>query len=261
MRILFNFSIFLLLFACNSSTKTITKAKDKQMAAIHGNLTDFKTVTFPSKDGLTITADLYAIKNAKNFMVLCHQAGFSRGEYIEAAKRLNKLGYTCLAIDQRSGKVANNVINETAKLANEKGMSTKYLDAKQDIEAAIDYAYKLNNNTKIILVGSSYSAALSLLIATTNNKVKAVAAFSPGEYLKGVNLTESILSLDKPTFVTSSKKEIEQVTGIIQNIKSKQVVHFKPEVTGIHGSRALWKTTPGNKSYWKSFIGFLSNIQ
>lgn len=260
MRLFSLFFIFLFLFSCTPSNKTTTKNNDKKLIAAHGNMTDFKTITFPSKDGLTITADLYSIKDSKNFILLCHQAGFSRGEYIEAAKKLNNLGYSCLAIDQRSGKVANNVINETAKLAKEKGLDTNYFDAKPDIDSAIDYAYKLHGN-KIILVGSSYSAALSLLIATTNDKIKAVAAFSPGEYLDGVNLTESILNLNKPTFVTSSKKEIEQVAGIIKSIKSKQVTHFKPEVDGIHGSRALWKKTVGNNTYWKSFIDFLSRVE
>ncbi len=262
MRISFLLSIFLIISACNnksSNKKEILNPKPNVILA-HRNLTNFKTVTFPSKDSLTITADLYLIKKPKNFILLCHQAGFSRAAYIEAAKKLNRLGYSCMAIDQRSGKIANNIINETAKLAKEKGLATKYLDAKPDIETAIDYAYKLNNG-KIILVGSSYSASLSLLLATTNDKVKAVAAFSPGEYLNGINLTESISSLNKPTFVTSSKKEIEQVTGIIKNVKSDVVIHFKPKVKGIHGSRALWKETRGNNTYWKAFTDFLSLVE
>ena len=60
-----------------------------------------KTKTFPSKDGITITADLYEIDSASPVILLCHQAGYSRGEYIESAKRLNKFGFNCLAIDQR----------------------------------------------------------------------------------------------------------------------------------------------------------------
>lgn len=262
MRISFLISIFFIISACNnkSTNKNETLNPKPKVILGHGNLTDFKTITFPSKDSLAITADLYLIKNSKNFILLCHQAGFSRAEYIESAKKLNRLGYSCMAIDQRSGKVTKNIINETAKLAKEKGLASKYLDAKPDIESAIDYAHKLNDG-KIILVGSSYSAALSLLLATTNDKVKAVAAFSPGEYLKGVPVTESISSLIKPTFVTSSKKEIEQVTGIIKNVKSDILVQFKPEIEGIHGSRVLWSRTEGNASYWKAFTEFLSRVE
>jgi len=66
---------------------------------------NFKTITFPSHEGVTITADLYITNEDKNipFIVLFHQAGFSRGEYREIAPKLNKLGFNCMAIDQRSG--------------------------------------------------------------------------------------------------------------------------------------------------------------
>ncbi len=224
-------------------------------------LNNIKTITFPSKDGLTITADLYTTLKAKDFIVLCHQAGFSRGAYINTAPKLQETGYSVLAIDQRSGNKANNIVNETHLEAKRKNLPTGYLDAKQDIEAAIDYAYKLNHNKPVILVGSSYSASLVLLIATTNNKVKAVAAFSPGEYLNGINLAESIKNLKKPTFISSSQSEINRAGGVIKLIDARFVTHFKPNIKGIHGARALWQSTRGNEDYWKAFNAFLKSIE
>ncbi len=252
MKIIYLISIFSLsLFSCSN---------DSNGEPVNTDVidTETKTITFESKDGLTITADLYQIENDKGFIVLCHQAGYSRGEYLETAKKLNELGFSCMAIDQRSGNSANNITNETAKLAKQKGLSTSYLDAQQDIEAAIDYAVQLNNGQQVFLVGSSYSASLVLLISTNNDKVKAVASFSPGEYLTGVDLAASIGSLNIPVFVTSSKGEIGQTAGVIKNINAEKVTHFKPEVTGIHGSRALWSSTDGNETYWKAFTDFLS---
>jgi len=222
---------------------------------------NIKTITFPSKDGLAITADLYTTMKSKDFMVLCHQAGFSRGEYINTAATLQSMGYSALAIDQRSGNRANGIKNETNTEAKHKGLPTTYLDAKQDIEAAIDYAYKLNKNKPIILVGSSYSASLVLLIATNNKKVKAVAAFSPGEYLHGINLAESIKNLKIPCFVTSAKSEINQTSKVVRFVDAKYVTHFKPKVTGIHGSKALWPTNKGHQAYWKAFKSFLKTIK
>ncbi len=262
MKHLLFISIFILLFSCNTNVKKDEIANKKEFNARIGNITDFKTIHFPSKDGLSITADLYLVENPKDFILLCHQAGFSRGEYIETAKRLNKLGYSCMAIDQRSGKVANNIINETAKLAKEKNIKIEsYFEVKPDIESAIDYLYKMNDNKPIIIVGSSYSASLSLYLATKNNKIKAVAAFSPGEYLKGVDLTNYISNLDKPVFVTSSKKEIAQVEGIISKVKSTQIIQFKPNEKGIHGSRMLWKQTKGYQECWNEFTKFLNSIK
>jgi len=262
MKPLIFLSIFILFFSCKSEVKKESITNNIEFKARIGNITDFKTIHFPSKDGLSITADLYLVENPKNFILLCHQAGFSRGEYIETAKRLNKIGYSCMAIDQRSGKVANNIINETAKLAKENNIIVKsYFDVKPDIESAIEYIYKLNDNKQIIIVGSSYSASLSLYLAVENDKIEAVAAFSPGEYLKGVDLTNSIVNLDKPIFVTSSKKEIKQVEGIISKVKSKEIFQFKPIEKGIHGSRMLWKQTKGNQECWDDFTKFLKSIK
>ncbi len=220
------------------------------------------TVTFPSMDGILISADIYTNieKSNNSFILLCHQAGFSRGEYNKTAKILANNGFTCVAIDQRSGNKANGIINETAKRAKEQGLSRNYINAKQDIEAAIDYVYTLSNNTPIIIVGSSYSASLVLLLAKNSKKVKAVAAFSPGEYLKGININSSIQGLNKPVFVTSTKNEIKKTVKLLKGNISKNLTHFKPSVKGIHGSRSLWKSTTGNENYWDAFLGFLNTL-
>jgi len=254
-------SVVFFLTSCKNKNDLKFNENTKFNASL-GNITDFKTINFPSKDGLSITADLYLIKEPKDIILLCHQAGFSRGEYIETAKRLNKMGYSCLAIDQRSGKGVNGVVNQTAELAIKKGVeSSSYLDAKPDIEAAIDYAYKMNNSKAVIIVGSSYSASLSLLLATSSDKIKAVAAFSPGEYLKGVSVSKAIVSLDKPIFVTSSKKEINEVVGLLDRIVVKNITHFKPKTASIHGSRGLWKSTESNGNCWSSFEGWLKSLK
>jgi len=254
--ILFIFSI--LLISC--------KEEQKQEQAINEEITKMlkqetkKNITFPSKDGLTITADVYKVNNSPVTMLLCHQAGFSRGEYKDTALELNKLGYSVMAIDQRSGKIANDVVNETAKLAESKNLPVAYLDAKPDINAAVEYVYNMNGNKPMVLVGSSYSATLALLIAQGNEKIKAVASFSPGEYYKGMDIQESIKGLQKPTFVTASLSETEALATLVSKMKTDNLTHYKPIEKGIHGSRALWKTTEGTDGYWKAFKAFLSEI-
>ena len=216
--------------------------------------------SFPSRDSLLIFADIYEIKDSKPTVLLCHQAGCGRGEYRETAFRIGSIGFSSIAIDQRSGNEANNIINKTAQLAKEKGLPTEYIDAKQDIEAAIDYLYKLNDKQSIVLVGSSYSASLVLLIGKNNDKVKAVAAFSPGEYIKGINIQDSIIGYDKPIFVTSSKTETESSKTLISGIDTVWTNHFLPDFEGIHGSRALWETTEGSEKYWDAFKTFLKQL-
>lgn len=217
----------------------------------------FEEVSFPSGDSLTITADKYIRDGKEPLILLCHQAGFSRGEYKITALKLNQAGYSCMAIDQRSGKEANGVINQTAKLAEEKGLPTAYLDARQDIEAAIDYMYEQSGHHPIVLVGSSYSASLALMIAKDNFKVRAVAAFSPGEYFKGINIQEQLSGMSTAVFVTSSQKETPGVEKLVSKIDEHRVTQFKPELAGIHGSRALWSSTEGHEAYWEAFSSFL----
>ena len=74
------------------------------------------TVTFPSLDSVTITADWYPVNSESQTILLCHQNGFSRGEYAESARKLNMIGFNCLAIDQRVGNEVNGVTNETGAI-------------------------------------------------------------------------------------------------------------------------------------------------
>lgn len=150
--------------------------------------------------------------------------------------------------------------NETKERAKAKGLPTGYLDARPDIEAAIDYAYELNRKNKIILFGSSYSASLALLVAAQTDKVKATIAYSPGEYLKGINLANELKSLDKPTYVTSPKVEIKQVRDVTKNVYPKLLTHFIPTVAGFHGSKTLWKEVSGHETYWASLEKFLKKV-
>lgn len=212
---------------------------------------------FYSKDSLPISADFYEVNEMKPTILLCHQAGYSRGEYRDTAIKLNHLGFSCVAIDQRSGKEVNGLKNETVLKAIDKGLSTGYLDAKQDIEAAIDYVYETNGNQPIMLVGSSYSATLALLVGKSSKKVKAIAAFSPGEYFKNMNVKELIEGIDKPVFVTSSKKETKDLEELVSLLNLEVLTHFKSEKEGIHGSRALWDSTDGSEAYWAAFKTFI----
>lgn len=216
-----------------------------------------KTVTFDSEDGLEMTADQYHIKLDKPVIILCHQAGWSRGEYKEIAVTLNELGFNCIALDQRSGGSVNGISNQTAANARAEGKGQTFLDAEQDIRAAITkYAAEYNKN--VILWGSSYSSSLALKVAAENDKVDKVLSFSPGEYLPGVSVANTAKDLDKPAFLTSSKSEAGQTKAIFDNIKSTDKTQFVPNGAGRHGSSALWTSEGDNAEYWVAVKAFLN---
>jgi len=221
---------------------------------------EYRSVEFPSEDGLTITADFYASPLNRGLILLCHRSHCNRAEYRQTAPRLAKFGFSCLAIDQRSGMKVFGETNETAKRAKEKGLATGYLNAKIDIEAAIKYCFDLNGKKPIFLVGSSYSAALALICSVANQMVGAVIAFSPGEFLKGLSVQEEIRELRKPVFVTSSKSEIDDASKVVRLIEKAYLTQHLPTIDGFHGSKMLWKTVPGSEEYWKGFEKFLDKL-
>ena len=96
-------------------------------------------VEFPSLDSLIIAALIYEINDTAPVVLLCHQARFNKFEYDEIAPELNKRGFNCVAIDQRSGGPIIDSPNETTLRAIKANKPIDYLDAEQDIIAAINY--------------------------------------------------------------------------------------------------------------------------
>lgn len=219
-------------------------------------------VTFPSRDGLTISGTTYQMSETNNWILLCHQARWSQGEYKETATEFLNLGYNAMTIDQRSGGEVNGIVNQTFTRAEEQGLPTDYLDAEQDIEAAIDYLYGISGQP-VVLVGSSYSSTLACYELVENDKVRAIVSFSPGNYFMDVkgDLTELMAGTDKPFWVTSSKSEAPDLTAMLEGISLDDMhVQFVPEGEGEHGSRALWSEKPDHEEYWNSLIPFLTGL-
>ncbi len=238
-------------------------------SAVFGQGDSFKTVTFDSLDGLKVTADLYQPGQdaSRPMIVLCHQAGWSRGEYREIAPKLNTMGFNCLAIDQRSGKAVNNVENATAAAATSAGKDTGYVSAEQDMVAAINHVREAGMaEGKVILWGSSYSSALALRIAGQQPElIDGVLSFAPGEYFGSFQkpsdwIASSAKNIAVPAFVTSAKDEYRNWSAIFDAIDQESKVKFLPSSKGNHGSRALWQRFDDNQSYWDAVTPFLQQF-
>ncbi len=227
------------------------------------------SVSFPSTDGILIRADYYTIipyKENRPLIILFHQAGWSRGEYLETAPVLNEMGFHCLAVDLRSGSEVNDTINETAQEAKKAGKKTNYSDAWVDLEASVAFARTELKPSRLILWGSSYSASLALRFAGLNPRlVDAVIAFSPGEYFsREAKEKDWIGSAAKgirvPVWITSAGDEQHMWKPIYDGIPAGHKFFFLPQSTGQHGSRALWSRYPGSQDYWKELRVFLDRL-
>jgi len=224
-----------------------------------------KTITFPSADGLLVTADVYApySNGEAPVIVLFHQAGWSRGEYTEIAPWLNSLGYNCMAVDQRSGETVRGVENETALRAAKGNRPTGYIDALPDIKAALTWARRHYGKDGVLAWGSSYSAALVLTVAgDLPGLVDGVLAFSPGEYFGRAGKTatwvqDSAQHIAVPVFIASSRNEADKWAAIFAAIESGSKASFIPATDGRHGSRALWEKYPDSDTYRDAVQAFL----
>lgn len=224
-------------------------------------------VYFSSKDGIRITAEYYKIHpDTVPLIVLFHQAGWSRGEYLEIAPRLNQMGFNCLAVDLRSGKTVNSIDNETFLEAKRKMKETSYIAAETDVVSAIDYALNIAAG-KVILWGSSYSASLILKNAVQyQDHIAALVAFSPGEYFRSFGkpadyISESVVNLHTDVFIACANREQESCSVIYDKIPSPHKVFFVPETSGNHGSSALWNIHFDSKAYWNALESFLESVK
>lgn len=227
-----------------------------------------ETIKFKATDGLEVTGELYmSHEKTAPFILLFHQAGWSRGEYMEIAPKLNKMGFNCLAVDLRSGGAVNGIKNLTNQNAKDAGKGTSYIDAIADMLGAINYVKENYAQGKLIIWGSSYSSALALKLAGDHNDIiDAVLAFAPGEYFSNQGksktyITTGAKNITQPVFITSAKNEKDKWWGIYQAIPAGNKTYYLPQTTGNHGSRALWEKFPDNSGYWEAVTKFLDSLK
>ena len=224
-----------------------------------------KTISFNSDDGVKVTADLY-MKNNRNapFIILYHQARYSRGEYREIVPKLIEMGFNCLAVDQRSGKKVNGVVNQTHLEAKKMNKATEYINAIPDMEAAFTYVKNQIKPSKIIIWGSSYSSALVFYLGSVHKEdIDGILSFSPGEYFKidGKEIRSFAAEVKCPVFITSSAKEHKQWKGIYDSVTTKKYSFLPMMEEGKHGSKALWADNSNHKEYWNEVTNFLLKVQ
>lgn len=215
-------------------------------------------VTIRASDGVIVHGAFYEAPRPKALILLFHQAGSSKAEYATIAPRLVEQGYSALAIDQRSGGNLYGPNLTAAALAR----PASYGDARKDLEAALAWAEQ--RKLPVVLWGSSYSAALVFLVAAEHPEVRAVIAFSPGEYLGSPALVRAAAHrLHMPVYVTSAgdPKEEAAAAAIVDAASSAVKERYVPAV-GVHGSSTLIesKDPRGAASNWRSVARFLRTL-
>jgi dienelactone hydrolase len=211
-------------------------------------------------DGVIVHGAFYRSPNPKALILLFHQADSNKDEYSSIAPRLVAAGYSALAIDQRSGGRMFG-INETAAAL---GHTADYLEAKRDLQAALSWGEQ--QKLPVILWGSSYSASLVFLVAAEHpESVRAVLAFSPGEYFSSPTAVRNAAALvNAPIYATSAddRDEIEAARTILAVSPAKLKHQYVPRSGGVHGSSTLIaaRDPDGATDNWHAVLAFLAQV-
>jgi dienelactone hydrolase len=213
-------------------------------------------ITLTAADGVIVHGLYYRAERPKALILLFHQAGSSKDEYATIAPKLVKAGYSALAIDQRAG---DRMFGPNLT-ADGLGKSTGYLEAMPDLQAALDWAEQ--RKLPVVLWGSSYSSSLIFGLAAANpGEVKALLAFSPGEYFDDkMWVRRAAAKVTVPVFVTqaSDTKEIAEAKAVLEAVASTDKRQFEPQA-GVHGSSTLIpaRNPQGAEENWGNVLMFL----
>ena len=221
-------------------------------------------VVLTAADGVKVYGQYWPAANSKAPLILAfHQAESSHFEYVPLAPRLNRAGFSVLAIDQRSGGSEFEGENQTVQA---RGGSAPYDDALADLEAALTWGRAHANGAPLLAWGSSYSAALVFVLAAKHpTDVQGLLAFSPGEYLNGPDkVARAARSLRQPVFIdqASSDDEIAASRAIFRVVPASGKTLFVGRAEGVHGSATLRadRNPRGSEENWNAVMAFLTRF-
>ncbi len=250
----------------NAPTNALRRSLVSALLLAVAGAASAEPVTLTAADGAKIFGEFSSAGDKAPIILAFHQAGASRAEYAPLLPRLNKAGFSVLAIDQRSGGAEFGGKNQTVlKL----GKSAAFPAALPDLEAALAWGKAKAQGAPVLVWGSSYSAALVFVLAAKHPAdVRGVLAFSPGEYLgSAYSVKASAQKLSMPIFVTQSsdEDEIADARAIVQARPSGVAnrTQFLPTKSGAHGSSTLRpdRNAAGAEENWSAVLGFLAQFK
>ena len=225
-------------------------------------------VRLDTADGIEVFGDLYWSEDTRGrpLILLFHQGGSdARAEYGPMIPRLMAAGFNALAIDQRRGGSMLGGSNRTVDALGEADFS--YCDVYPDLEAALEYARRLEPDVRPIAWGSSYTAALVFRLALENpDAVAAVLAFSPasGEPMEGCRPESWSAQVTQPVLVLRRASEVE-IPWIAQQFETLSSHGHRTYVSrpGAHASSMLnaARVDGDVEPTWAVVLDFLASVR
>lgn len=229
-----------------------------------------KEVTFDTQDGVRIFGDWYSAgqDKAAPVIALFHQGGGdARGEYAQIAPRLVENGFHVLAVDQRNGGRVFESTNRTIANLGSDYEEPGYCEAYPDLEATLKFIKAAGYSGKLIVWGSSYSAALVFrLVAEYPDQVSALLAFSPasGPPLANCPLAAYLDQVHVPALALRPAREFA-IESVAQQLKVLAQAGIETYVAdpGVHGSSMLnaHRVKAPTEETWKVVLAFLARVR
>jgi hypothetical protein len=101
------------------------------------------------------------------------------------------------------------------------------------------------------------------MVAANNPDIKAVIAFSPGEFFRPeVTVRDSISGLRIPLFIYATHMELEFIQQMLSGIPDSYKRIFTPlKGKGEHGAKSLWRTSDSSDECWLELLLFFKKIR
>ncbi|MBI4970944.1 MAG: alpha/beta fold hydrolase [Candidatus Omnitrophica bacterium] len=165
-----------------------------------------QNIHLQTRDGMSLAGSFDEVPDGKGTVILVHMLNHDRKSWADFSKFLNQNGWNTLSIDLR-GHGESRGADQTVDWKNfSKEDFSKMI---QDIDGAFQWLEQnaAQDAQKVILVGASIGANLSMAYAGENPKISGVVLLSPGMDYRGVKPKRSVMQFrDRPLlFVASSE--------------------------------------------------------
>lgn len=200
-------------------------------------------VRFKTEDGLEIAGNYFpAEKNDAPAVVMLHMMPETKESWNGFAKKVNREGFQCLAIDLRGHGESQGGPMGSKSFSDEEHQATI-----NDVVGAISFFIDKGISVeKISLVGASIGANLAIVFQSENPKLKATVALSPGLNYRGVEIEHAakVLKEEQSIFLVAGGSNDEYSTETVLKIfdllkcnnKKKVILENSGHGTAIFGS-------------------------
>jgi pimeloyl-ACP methyl ester carboxylesterase len=170
---------------------------------------EVERVSFDTSDGFLLKGDYYPGRPGGPVVLLLHQLGSTRADYISLAKLLQAKGMNALAYDARGH--GESVMKGGVKTSWDGFSRRDFLDMTKDIEAAERFLKEKKGagNTPVGIVGSSIQSSTGLIYAVSHPEVRALVLLSPGRGYHDIDTLGPMKEYGRrPVFIVAGEDDL-----------------------------------------------------